>query len=133
MIDYVVNDRILRIENDIYEVDHIKDVFVIKHNRMQQFIRQLLLGLQLALAGGIASLWLGPPAIIVSFALFAIGVIYGITTCEQIELRARFAGTDETGDQIVPLFKARDDDQLEALFCIYDLLKQRLLSLPARE
>jgi hypothetical protein len=126
MIDYAINDQFLRVEHDIYEVSHIKAIYVIKHNWLQQFLRQLLLGSQFALIAGLLSLWLGPPAIVIALSLFAVGVIYGITTCEQIELRAKFAANDEAGDQVVRIMRANDDDQLEAILNIYASVQEKL-------
>jgi hypothetical protein len=126
MTDYAINDQFLRIGRDIYDVSHIRAIYVIKHTWLQQLLRQLLLGSQFAIIAGLFSLWLGPEAIVIAMALFAVGVIYGITTCEQIELRAKFAATDEAGDQIVRIMRANDDDQLEAILNIYIVIQEKL-------
>jgi len=127
MIDYAVNDQIVRIGNDKYPLCCIKDIYVIKLDSTAQFLRQIYLGIQFSLVGWLSSLWIGGTAAYLAFALFALGIAYGIVTFRNFELRAKFFETDESGDQTIPILHANNDDQLEAIFNIYNSVKSRIL------
>lgn len=102
--DFEIDSFKLRIKKDEYSLSKVLDVSVKEIKLKDQIIRILCLSFLLSVGG-----WIFLP--IIAPVMFGIGAIGALLTAAKYELLAEFRGSDETGNQWVPIARGRKKEE----------------------